>query len=45
MKLNRLHNIRSGIAEKQRTTSASRQLFFMITKTDAGSFLKMEDYK
>jgi hypothetical protein len=41
MNKSRLQNMRSGILIKTgRTTAQSRQLFFIETKTDAGSFLK-----
>jgi hypothetical protein len=44
MNKDRLHNIRSGIAKTKDHTSKQAAVFIK-TKNDAGSCLKMGDYK
>jgi len=42
---NRLQNIGSSIAVKVKDYSAKQAAVFILANTDAGSCLKMEDYK
>ena len=45
MNKSRLHNMGSGIMKNMKDHTAKQAAVFTKTKTDAGSFLKMEDYK